>query len=76
MLRATTDRCPVDEGFQIVTVAPGEAEEFCRVEVCSFLAKEGFKSPLDVGTFPRLKPVSWSGEPVEFEEVQHGSWQS
>jgi len=72
LLGAAANGGPVGEGFEVVTVAPGEAQEFCSVKICSFLAKEGLKAPLNVGTFPRLKPVSRSGEPVEFEEVQHG----
>ena len=66
VLGAAADGCPVGEGFQVVAIFPGELNEFVGIEISSILAKEGFKAPLNVGTFPRLQTISARGEPIEF----------
>src|SRR5208337_1588704 len=69
---ATAGGCPVDEAGELVAVLPGEMEEFLGVEVSGFLAQEGFKAPLEIGTVPGLEAVTPSGNPVVAERLQHG----
>jgi hypothetical protein len=62
---------PISEGFQVVTILPGELKEPVGIEVLGFLAKEGFKAPLDVRAFPRLQAVTAGSKPIELNEMPH-----
>jgi hypothetical protein len=54
-----------------VAVLPGDLEKPFSVEVGSLSAKEGFKSPLNIGALPWTKTVAAGSEPVELEDVPH-----
>lgn len=71
VLGAAAEGGPVGERFQVMAIFPGEVEEFVGVEIGGFFTQEGFKAPLDVGTFPGLEAIAARGEPVEFEDVPH-----
>ena len=47
-------------------------EEFFGVEVSGFLAQEGFKTPLEIGTVPGPEAVTPGGNPVVAERLPHG----
>jgi hypothetical protein len=66
-LSAAAGGGPGGEGFQVAAIFPGEVEKFAGVEVGSFFAEEGFKTPLDVGAFPGPQAIAAGGEPVELE---------
>lgn len=63
---------PVDEAGEIVAVLPGKMEEFFGVEVSGFLAQEGFKAPLEIGTVPGPEAIAPGGNPVVVERLPHG----
>jgi len=63
---------PVGKGSQSITVLPGELEESACSEIGGFLAKEGFKTPLNIGAVPGMETVTAGGQPVELEQVEHG----
>jgi hypothetical protein len=65
------DSGPVREGFQAAAIFPGKLEKFMGIEVGRFFAEKGLKTPLDVGTFPRLEAVAARGEPIEGEKIPH-----
>jgi hypothetical protein len=72
VLGAAAGGGPFGEGFEAVTVFPGEMKELAGVELGGFLTEQSFKAPLDVRAFPRLETVAARGEPVELQDVPHG----
>ena len=70
-LRTAAQGCPVGEGFEAVTVFPGELAELRGVEVGRFVAEEGFEAPLDVGAVPGAETVAARSQPVELKKMPH-----
>jgi len=69
--QATALGSPVNEAGESSAIFPGEVKELFGVEMGGFLAKEGFKAPLEIGTVPRPEAIAPGGNPVVAERLPH-----
>jgi hypothetical protein len=62
---------PVDEAFHVVAVLPGEVEKLAGGQIGRFLTEKRFKTPADIGTFPRVESITTSCIPIILPCLEH-----
>ena len=64
MLGVTAFRSPIGETIQLVAIFPVQVNKLSGIEVGALFTQKSFEAPLEIGTIPRIEPITTCHNPV------------